>query len=114
MSRKQFSYNDSSLLRDLGEEMKDARMGDARVQKGKVVGIEGEERSDGVRYLDGNRITPFNMKEEMREGDFDEDYNFVSRKNLREEEQQDAWLLEYESKHGSRPYKVCFHIKFAN
>ncbi|XP_076803036.1 CD2 antigen cytoplasmic tail-binding protein 2 homolog [Clavelina lepadiformis] len=54
-----------------------------------VEGAEGEEDGDGDYDDDGTRITPFNLKEEMEEGDFDKSghYHFSKEKEIR-----DNWL----------------------
>lgn len=50
--------------------------------------VEGQEE-ETVDYDDGEKITPFNMKEEMEEGHFDKQGNYFFKKDA---EIKDAWL----------------------
>lgn len=112
MSNNKHEFYKSSLLKNLDEDKKDIGEGKALFKKGKLISVKEEEASDGLRYLDGNRITPFNLKEEMEEGEFDTDFNFNMSAKEREEMQQDAWLDEYVEKFGPLPYRVCIFLYF--
>ena len=84
----------------------DIDVGRINLRTGVLDAVGGEEKSDGLRYLDGNRITAFNMKEEKQDGEFDEDWNYIVNPKERREQQMDAWLDDYEEKHGNIPYQV--------
>ena len=112
MSKQSRSYQSSQFLRGFSNESQDVDIDVGRInlRTGVLDAVGGEEKSDGLRYLDGNRITAFNMKEEKQDGEFDEDWNYIVNPKERREQQMDAWLDDYEEKHGNIPYQVSFVI----
>ncbi len=54
--------------------------------------IEAAEEIQGVAEEDGIKFTGFNLREERTTGYFDEEGNYVERKNSDDEDAQDAWL----------------------
>ena len=112
---KDHGYDSSKLLQGLSKSVKkdvDIDAGRIDLQTGVLSSVQGEERSDGLRYLDGIRITPFNMREEREDGAFDEDWNYTMNKREQEAKQMDAWLDEYEETHGNLPFQVSFFYYF--
>ena len=109
MSKQSRSYQSSQFLKGFSNESQDVDIDVGRInyRTGVLDAVRGEEKSDGLRYLDGNRITAFNMKEEKQDGEFDEDWNYIVNPKERREQQMDAWLDDYEEKHGNIPYQVC-------
>ncbi|KAH7815924.1 uncharacterized protein MONOS_849 [Monocercomonoides exilis] len=97
-SRRKWTTDLSELDTDIGGY-------DYDLQAGKFLGIEGEENT-GLRRLDGIPITPFNMKDEIRDGMFDRDGNFLLSEKEKRDQYKDAWLDEYEEKWGKEPYQL--------